>query len=62
VATTTVAAAQTDGMVAWVHGNESATGVTQAGPGNLQTFATNLVEKDGDRWRMRAHHAQPIPQ
>lgn len=62
VTMTTVAQVQTDGKVAWVHGNESATGATKAGPVKFQTFVTNIFEKEGDRWLMVSHHAQPIPQ
>jgi ketosteroid isomerase-like protein len=62
VTMTTLAVVQTDGKVAWVHGNESATGVTKNGPVKFTTFVTNVFEKDGDRWLMVSHHAQPIPQ
>ena len=62
VTMTTLAVVQTDGKVAWVHGNESATGVTRNGPVKFTTFVTNVFEKDGDRWLMVSHHAQPIPQ
>ncbi len=62
VSMTTVAQVQINGKVAWVVGNESATGVNKVGPVKFQTFATNIFEKDGDRWLMVSHHAQAIPQ
>lgn len=58
----TTAQVQTNGNVGWVVGNESATAVTKSGPVKFQTFVTNIFEKDGDRWLMVSHHAQPIPQ
>ena len=60
--TMTTAQVQANGKVAWVVGNESATGVTKNGPVKFTTFVTNVFEKDGDRWLMVSHHAQPIPQ
>jgi ketosteroid isomerase-like protein len=60
--TMTPAQVQANGKVAWVVGNESATGVTKNGPVKFTTFVTNVFEKDGDRWLMVSHHAQPIPQ
>jgi ketosteroid isomerase-like protein len=60
--TPTVAQVQTDGKVGWVHGNESATAVSKNGPMKFTTFFTNIFEKDGDRWLIVSHHAQPIPQ
>ncbi len=62
VSMSTVAQLQVNGNAAWVVGNESATGVTKAGPVKFQTFVTNIFEKDGGRWLMVSHHAQPIPQ
>jgi ketosteroid isomerase-like protein len=62
VSMSTQAVVQTNGNVGWVHGNESATGVTKNGPVKFTTFVTNVFEKDGDRWLMVSHHAQPIPQ
>ena len=62
VSMTTQAVVQTNGKVGWVHGNESATGLTKNGPVKFTTFVTNVFEKDGDRWLMVSHHAQPIPQ
>jgi ketosteroid isomerase-like protein len=58
----TPAQVQANGKVAWVVGNESATGVTRNGPVKFTTFVTNIFEKEGDRWLMVSHHAQPIPQ
>jgi ketosteroid isomerase-like protein len=58
----TTAQVHTNGNVGWVVGNESATAVTKTGPVKFQTFVTNIFEKDGDRWLMVSHHAQPIPQ
>ena len=58
----TPAQVQANGNVGWVVGNESATAVTKSGPVKFQTFVTNIFEKDGDRWLMVSHHAQPIPQ
>ena len=60
--TMTTAQVQANGKVAWVVGNESATGVTKNGPVKFTTFVTNIYEKEGDRWLMVSHHAQPIPQ
>jgi ketosteroid isomerase-like protein len=60
--TMTPSQVQANGKVAWVVGNESATGVTKNGPVKFTTFVTNIFEKEGDRWLMVSHHAQPIPQ
>lgn len=62
VSMTTVAQVQTDGKVAWVIGTEKAAGKNKAGePIAFETFATNIFEKDGNRWLMVSHHAGIIP-
>ncbi len=53
---------QINGKVAWVVGNESATGLTRNGPVKFTTFVTNIFEKEGDQWLMVSHHAQPVAQ
>jgi ketosteroid isomerase-like protein len=55
---TSTAQIQTDGKMAWVVGAEKATGKTKAGePIAFEAFATNVFEKDGDRWLMVSHQA-----
>ena len=49
---------QTDGKLAWVVVTEKALGKTKAGePVAFEAFATNIFEKDGNRWLMVSHHA-----
>ena len=55
---TSTAQVQTDGKIAWVVGTEHATGKNKAGEAfAFDTFATNVFEKEGDRWLMVSHHA-----
>ena len=55
---TSMAQIQTDGKLAWVVGTEKASGKTKAGePIAFEAFATNIFEKDGNRWLMVSHHA-----
>ena len=47
---------QTDGKLAWVVVTEKASGKTKAGePVAFEGFATNIFEKDGNRWLMVSH-------
>ncbi len=59
---TTIAQIQSDGKLGWVVGTETASLQPKAGgdPLKFEAFATNLFEKDGDRWLMISHHAQAI--
>jgi ketosteroid isomerase-like protein len=54
---------QTDGSLAWVTGNETATLQPRNGgnPLKFETFVTHVFEKQGDRWLLVLHHAQMIP-
>ena len=61
-AMTSTAQVQTDGKLAWVVGTESASGKNKAGePFKFDTFATNIFEKEGNRWLLVSHHAQMMP-
>ncbi|MFM9943448.1 MAG: nuclear transport factor 2 family protein [Hyphomicrobiaceae bacterium] len=60
--TMTTTQIQTDGKLAWVVGTEAAKVKTKAGEAReFTTFATNIFEKDGNRWLMVSHHAGIIP-
>jgi ketosteroid isomerase-like protein len=55
---TSTAQVQTDGKMAWVVGTERATGKNKAGEAiAFDAFATNVFEKEGDRWLMVSHQA-----
>ncbi|MGE0700069.1 MAG: nuclear transport factor 2 family protein [Hyphomicrobiaceae bacterium] len=54
---TSMAQVQSDGKLAWVVGTEHAEGKTKDGPFAFDTFATNVFEKDGDRWLLVSHQA-----
>jgi len=58
-----VAQLQSDGKIAWVIGTETASLQPKGGgePITFETFVTNTFEKQGKRWLMTSHHAQPIP-
>jgi ketosteroid isomerase-like protein len=57
-----VAQAQSDGKIAWVIGTEKASLQPKSGgdPIVFEAFVTNTFERQGKRWLMTSHHAQPI--
>jgi ketosteroid isomerase-like protein len=63
VTLTSIAQLRTDGKLAWVVGTENAVIQLKNGgaPVKFRTFFTNVFEKEGARWLMVSHHAQPIP-
>jgi len=61
-AMTSTAQIQTDGKLAWVVGTESAKLTFKTGEvREFTTFATNVFEKDGDRWMIVSHQAGVVP-
>jgi ketosteroid isomerase-like protein len=53
---------QSDGKIAWVVGTEAADLQTKGGQSlRFNIIATNIFEKDGERWLMVSHQALPIP-
>jgi ketosteroid isomerase-like protein len=59
---TSIAQVQTDGKIAWVIGTERASGKNKAGePFTFDALATNIFEKEGNRWLMVSHHMGIIP-
>jgi ketosteroid isomerase-like protein len=61
-AMTSTSQIQTDGKLAWVVGTENATLTFKTGEvREFVTFATNVFEKDGDRWMMVSHQAGIVP-
>ena len=55
---TTTAQVQVNGNMAWVVGTEHAAGKNKAGEAfAFDAFATNIFEKDGNRWRLVSHQA-----
>ena len=58
-----VAQVQSDGKIAWVIGTEKASLQLKSGgdPITFDAFVTNTFEKQGKRWLMTSHHAQPLP-
>jgi ketosteroid isomerase-like protein len=62
-ASASVSQLQSDGKIAWVIGTEKASLQPKSGGDAIvfETFVTNTFEKQGKRWLMTSHHAQPIP-
>ena len=60
VSNSSIAQVYSDGKIGWVIGTEAADLQPKSGgePLKLETFATNIFEKEGDRWLMISHHAQ----
>ena len=59
---TSTAQIQTDGKLAWVVGTENAKLTFKTGEvREFVTFATNVFEKDGDRWMIVSHQAGIVP-
>jgi ketosteroid isomerase-like protein len=63
VASSSIAQIHSDGTMAFVIGTESASLQPKSGgdPLKFDAFATNIFEKDGDRWLMISHQGQMIP-
>ncbi len=60
-AMTTMAQVQTDGKLAWVVGTEKASGKSKAGEAfTFETFATNIFEKEGNRWLLVSHRVRSV--